>query len=113
VQKYDHQYLGEFSDVLSALLRFGTGLSLGPDCDGALNLQAQPSEWVDVVQAQNRRRLFDVRALLDSVAFKRPGPSRTRAPEGMATKPKQYQLAGLEWMMGREAKAGSSCCCCC
>jgi hypothetical protein len=37
------------------------------------------------------------------VAYKR-NSLLAKAPSGLATLPKQYQLAGLRWMLGREVK---------
>jgi hypothetical protein len=55
------------ANVVACLLRYGTGLGLGPDSDGLLNLgDVAAAEWGEVAAAASRRRLFDVNALLDS-----------------------------------------------
>lgn len=55
--------------IVSALLHFGSGLSLGPDADGLLNLGDVPArEWREVAEPPpaQRRAMFDVARLLDS-----------------------------------------------
>lgn len=58
--------------IVSSLLRFGSGLSLGPDADGLLNLGDVPArEWREVAEPPpaQRRAMFDVARLLDSGAW--------------------------------------------
>jgi len=55
------------------LLQFGSGLSLGPDADGLLNLGDVPAhEWREVAEPPpaQRRAMFDVERLLDSGAHR-------------------------------------------
>ncbi|KAL4426809.1 hypothetical protein ABPG77_006595 [Micractinium sp. CCAP 211/92] len=99
------KYGAAMGKVVSALLEHGSGLGLGPDSDGLLNLgDTQPQEWEAVAGAPNRRALFDVQRLLDSVAYKPAIPPAVTPPRGLAVTPKQYQLTGLQWMLNRETK---------
>ena len=103
------------SVLLSTLLCHGEGLSVGPDSDGLLNYCDSSQEElkdVDALSTQELRAQFNVSKILSAV-----GPSHSQRhgdkaeeskyaprPKDLRTEPKNYQLAGLKWMLDREIK---------
>lgn len=93
--------------LLSALLLHGSGLSLGPDSDGLLNYNdpGMVDERAAIMASPPAevRGQFDVSRVLESVARKDEAQAaKAQAPGVLLTRPKQYQLAGLQWMLDRE-----------
>jgi SNF2-related domain len=105
------QYSFVFGYLLSALLTHGQGtLRLGPDSDGLLNtcdIPKEEAEQVDQMSSQELASQFNVANILNSISVM-PELSAKRGlapvPKGMLSKPKKYQLSGLQWMLDREQK---------
>ncbi len=104
-------YSKVFGYLLSAILTHGEGtLRVGPDSDGLLNtcdIPIKESEKVDRMTAQELSSQFNVATILNSISVT-PELAEKRGlapvPPGMLSKPKKYQLSGLQWMLDREQK---------
>lgn len=98
------QDTADLAVVLGILLEQGSGLTVGPDSDGILNLQDTPDAEVEATASRaGRRRQFDVSRVLAAVAPDAAAPLAA-APAGLRSVAKQYQLRGLAWMLGRERR---------
>ena len=112
-----HKYFTQAMMILfRAILSYGDGLFIGPDCDGILNYNDVTSEEcksaIDAAESKNKKE-FSIDALLESVvppsdrldrATQRKPLKAAKAPAGLLTSPKHYQLQGLQFMLDREHK---------
>jgi len=92
--------------LISTLLLHGDGgLRIGPDCDGLLNYcdtaQDEHAAAVNATESELRRQ-FNISNVLQSVSQGESRGKMVDAPKGLRSKPKEYQLSGLQWMLHRE-----------